>query len=297
MNIKDSLLRRAQELHIAMPKLMQHYAMERFLYRLSLSPYAEKFYLKGGMLLMGMGAGAARTTMDIDLLGRIANSPESVLKAVRGIIRTKPGVADGVHFSDDIRAEEITKDARYVGLRVLFAADVAGMACTMKIDIGFSDEIYPKAMELDYPATLSELPSARLLCYSAESMVAEKWQAMVQLKEMNSRMKDFYDLWFLSRTRSFNYPTLKEAIARTFARRETNPAEYAYLATAKYLAAQQPDWAAYVRKLKAATFQKKSAVEIPSRDLSEVMAEILRWLEPVMQDEEHRSWQTTKGWN
>lgn len=216
MNIKDSLLRRAQELHIAMPKLMQHYAMERFLYRLSLSPYAEKFYLKGGMLLMGMGAGAARTTMDIDLLGRIANSPESVLKAVRGIIRTKPGVADGVHFSDDIRAEEITKDARYVGLRVLFAADVAGMACTMKIDIGFSDEIYPKAMELDYPATLSELPSARLLCYSAESMVAEKWQAMVQLKEMNSRMKDFYDLWFLSRTRSFNYPTLKEAIARTF---------------------------------------------------------------------------------
>lgn len=210
MNIKDSLLRRAQELHISMPKLMQHYAMERFLYRLSLSPYAEKFYLKGGMLLMGMGAGAARTTMDIDLLGRIANSPDSVLKAVRSIIRTKPGVADGVHFSDDdIRAEEITKDARYVGLRVLFSADVAGMACTMKIDIGFSDEIYPEAMELDYPATLPELPGARLLCYSAESMVAEKWQAMVQLKEMNSRMKDFYDLWFLSRTHSFNYPTLK----------------------------------------------------------------------------------------
>ena len=79
---------------------------------------------------------------------------------------------------------EITKDALYVGLRISFTADVAGVHCDMKVDIGFSDEIYPAALMLDYPATLNGIPGARLLCYSLESVVAEKWQAMVQLKQM-----------------------------------------------------------------------------------------------------------------
>lgn len=295
-NIKEALRCCAQELDVALPKLMQHYAMERFLYRLSHSPVAGKFYLKGGMLLMGMGAQTARTTMDIDLLGRISNTPDSVLKAVRSVILTKPGMADGVHFIDELQAEEITKDALYVGLRVSFTAEVAGVRCPMKIDIGFSDEIYPHAMEMEYPTTLPHMPAARLLCYSAESIVAEKWQAMVQLKEMNSRMKDIYDLWFLSRTRSFAYTVLKEAVARTFARRGTDPATYLHLTTPEYMAAQQPEWAAYVRKLKAASYRKKAAVSIPSRDMAEVMAEIIGWLEPVMQDEPLRTWKPGKGW-
>lgn len=185
MNIKAALQQRAKELNIALPKLLQHYAMERFLYRLSLSPVADRFYLKGGMLLMGVGAGTARTTMDIDLLGRISNSPESIQKAISSIIHTKPGVADGVSFSDKLEVTEITKDALYVGLRISFAADVAGVHCDMKVDIGFSDEIYPAALMLDYPATLNGIPGARLQCYSLESVVAEKWQAMVQLKQMN----------------------------------------------------------------------------------------------------------------
>ena len=204
MNIKAALQQRAKELNIALPKLLQHYAMERFLYRLSLSPVADRFYLKGGMLLMGIGAGSARTTMDIDLLGRISNSPENIQKAISSIIHTKPGVADGVSFSDKLDIQEITKDALYVGLRISFKADVAGVHCDMKVDIGFSDEVYPAALMLDYPATLNGIPGARLLCYSLESVVAEKWQAMVQLKQMNSRMKDFYDLWFLSRRNSFS---------------------------------------------------------------------------------------------
>lgn len=296
MNIKNALANRAAELHMALPKLLQHYAMERFLYRLSLSPVAGKFFLKGGMLLMGMGAGAARTTMDIDLLGRIDNSPESVLKAIRSIITTKPGMADGVQFGNDLRAVEIAKDALYVGLRVSFTANVAGEPCSMKIDIGFSDEVYPRAMEMEYPSTLHELPAARLRCYSPESMVAEKWQAMVQLKEMNSRMKDFYDLWFLSRSCAFDYTVLKEAVARTFARRGTDPAEFSHLSTPAYLAAQQPEWAAYVRKLKAANFQKKELVAIPSRDLETVMSEIFCWLAPVMQNAEFKKWSPGKGW-
>lgn len=279
-----------------LPRLLQHYAMERFLYRLSLSPVADKFFLKGGMLLMGIGAGSARTTMDIDLLGRLSNSPDSVKKAMLSIIRTKPGVADGVSFAESLQVEEITKDALYVGLRVSFSADVAGARCPMKVDVGFSDEVYPAAMELDYPTTLKELPSAHLRCYSAESVIAEKWQAMVQLKTMNSRMKDFYDVWFLARTRSFDYAVLKAAVARTFDRRNTDPAEYIALLKPEYSAEQQPEWAAYVRKLKAATFQKKSDVMVPSRDMREVMAEIIAFLEPVMQETNLSRWNPGKEW-
>ena len=296
MNIKAALQQRAKELNIALPKLLQHYAMERFLYRLSLSPVADRFYLKGGMLLMGVGAGTARTTMDIDLLGRISNSPENIQKAISSIIHTKPGVADGVSFSDKLDIQEITKDALYVGLRISFKADVAGVHCDMKVDIGFSDEVYPAALMLDYPTTINGIPGARLQCYSLESVVAEKWQAMVQLKQMNSRMKDFYDLWFLSLRYSFTYDSLKTAITRTFERRETNVQEYVVLKTENYQKTQQSEWAAYVRKMKAATFQKKDTVEIPSRFFADVLVEIMAWLEPVMLDAQYHTWKPGRGW-
>ena len=296
MNIKAALQQRAKELNIALPKLLQHYAMERFLYRLSLSPVADRFYLKGGMLLMGIGAGSARTTMDIDLLGRISNSPENIQKAISSIIHTKPGVADGVSFSDKLDIQERTKDALYVGLRISFKADVAGVHCDMKVDIGFSDEVYPAALMLDYPTTINGIPGARLQCYSLESVVAEKWQAMVQLKQMNSRMKDFYDLWFLSRRYSFTYDSLKTAITRTFERRETDVQEYVVLKTENYQKTQQSEWAAYVRKMKAATFQKKDTVELPSRFFADVLVEIMAWLEPVMLDAQYHTWKPGRGW-
>ena len=296
MNIKSALQHRAKELNIALPKLLQHYAMERFLYRLSLSPVADRFYLKGGMLLMGIGAGSARTTMDIDLLGRISNTPDSIRKAVLSIIHTKPGVVDGVSFSDKLEVQEITKDALYVGLRISFAADVAGVRCDMKVDVGFSDEVYPEALMLDYPVTVSGVPGAHLQCYSLESVIAEKWQAMVQLKQMNSRMKDFYGLWFLSRRYSFSYTILKEAITRTFERRATHVNEYSALKTENYLKAQQAEWAAYVRKMKAATFQKQNEVEIPSRFFADVLGEIISWLEPIMLDTQYQTWQPGIGW-
>ena len=227
---------------------------------------------------------------------RIPNTPENIQKAVSSIIHTRPGVADGVSFSDKLNVQEITKDALYVGLRISFSADVAGVCCDMKVDIGFSDEVYPAALMLDYPTTISGIPAAHIQCYSLESVIAEKWQAMVQLKQMNSRMKDFYDLWFLSRRYSFAYDTLKEAISRTFDRRATHVNEYTALKTDNYQKAQQAEWAAYIRKMKAATFQKKNDVEIPSRIFADVIDEILSWLEPVMNDAQYHTWKPGIGW-
>lgn len=296
MNTKEELQKRARELNIALPKLLRHYAMERFLYRLSLSPLSDRFYLKGGMLLMGMGAGVARTTMDIDLLGRVSNSPDNIRSVVTAILRTKPGVSDGVRFSTNLRVEEIAKDALYVGVRVSFEADVFGACMEMKVDIGFSDEIYPMPVVLNYPSVLEGLPMARVQCYSPESIVAEKWQAMVQLKKMSSRMKDFYDLWFLSRHCKFDYDVLRTAVHRTFVRRSTQIEDYAVLKTEDYYKAQQPEWSAYIRKLKASCYQKRDSVEIPSRFFGDVMREILFWLEPIMTSASYRRWIPGKGW-
>lgn len=296
MKLKERLNQRARELQVAPRRLLQHYAMERFLYRLSLSPYAGRLFLKGGMLLAGMGSSQARTTMDIDLLGRISNSGESIKKAFSEIVRTKPGVQDGISFGSAFRLQEITKDALYVGIRVMFDARVAGEALEMKVDIGFSDEIFPEPQELDYPCTLPELPAAHVLCYSKESLIAEKWEAIVKLNRMNSRMKDFYDLWFLSHEQSFEYAPLREAIGRTFEHRGTDPAAVAELKQEVYIDAMRAEWATYIRKMKADTFHRKPPLALPPKEFEDVLAYILSWLEPVMTPQALRRWKPGKGW-
>lgn len=297
MNIRQLLQLKAREEGIAYRQLLTHYAMERFLYRLSTSTAANRFYLKGGMLLMGMGAVPARTTMDIDLLGRIDRTPENIKKAFHSILHAKAPAKDQVTFSPEFKIAEIMKDALYTGIRVNLSASVCGDSCSISIDIGFSDEIYPEPILMEYPPLLPEVPPVRLLCYTKESMVAEKWQAMVQLGRFNSRMKDFYDLWFLSRSYHFPYQPLREAIERTFQRRGTEKAQYLILFEPAYADAQQPEWSAYVSKLKAASFHRKRTASLPSRELAEVLAEIRTWLEPVMNaPAPFTSWKPGKGW-
>lgn len=297
MNIRQLLQLKAKKEGIAYRQLLTHYAMERFLYRLSTSTAANRFYLKGGMLLMGMGAVPARTTMDIDLLGRIDRTPENIKKAFNSILHSKAPAKDQVTFSSEFKIVEIMKDALYTGIRVSLTACVCGDSCPISIDIGFSDEVYPEPIWMEYPPSLPEVPPVRLLCYTKESMVAEKWQAMVQLGRFNSRMKDFYDLWFLSRSYNFQYQTLREAIERTFQRRGTEKSQYLILFESVYAAAQQPEWSAYVSKLKAASFHRKLSTFLPSRELTEVLAEIRTWLEPVMDETSSFSnWKPGKGW-
>ena len=127
MNIKRLLQTKAKQSGVAYRQLLTHYAMERFLYRLSCSSVADRFYLKGGMLLMGMGAVPARTTMDIDLLGRIDRNPENIRKVFNSILRASAPANDQVAFSMDFHIEEIMKDALYAGSRVSLKANVLGV--------------------------------------------------------------------------------------------------------------------------------------------------------------------------
>lgn len=297
MNIRQTLAACAKKTGSSYKQLLTHYAMERFLYRLSCSPHAGSFFLKGGMLLMGMGTVPARTTMDIDLLGRVENSPENIARIFRSILRTKTHGSDNVTFdAESMRTSEIMKDALYVGVCVTMNANVAGEPCAVSVDIGFSDEIYPKPAELQYPPVIPGQPTAKLLCYTRESMVAEKWQAMVELGRFNSRMKDFYDLWFLLHHYTFKMASLQGAIMRTFERRGTSPEKYVLLRNDDFIGSHQPEWATYVTKLKSATYMRKPKVELPDKDFAAVMAEILAWLGPVMEQRSYTSWKPGRGW-
>ena len=136
MNIKRILQAKAKQSGVAYRQLLTHYTMERFLYRLSHSSVADRFYLKGGMLLMGMGAVPARTTMDIDLLGRIDRSPENIRKVFNTILKAGVPANDQVAYNPDFRIDEIMKDALYVGSRVTLKANVCGDECAVSVDIG-----------------------------------------------------------------------------------------------------------------------------------------------------------------
>ncbi len=219
-SVRQRLLNRARCDQRPFNELLQYYAMERFLYRLSQSAHADRFILKGALMLRAWQSPELRPTMDIDFLGRTNNEEAGIAAQVREILAVaiEP---DGLVFNPaSIQTERITEDADYEGIRVRFRGTLDSARVHMQIDIGFGDIVYPGTEESDLPTLLGD-PAPRLLCYSRESAIAEKFEAMVKLRELNSRMKDFYDIWLLSRQFDFAGERLAEAIRLTFNRRGT----------------------------------------------------------------------------
>ena len=156
--------------------------------------HAELFILKGALMLRAWQSPEVRPTMDIDMLGRTSNDEGSIITQIKDIISTE-AEPDGLIFdSDSIRAERITEDADYEGIRVRFVGSLDGAQIHMQIDIGFGDIVHPEAVMTELP-TILDSPIPKLLCYSRESAIAEKFEAMLKIDELNSRMKDFYDIW------------------------------------------------------------------------------------------------------
>ena len=190
------------------------YALERLLYRLSTSAYAEAFVLKGAMLLTSWFEDPHRATRDLDLLGFGDPSPEAMIAAFREVLAAD--VADGVEFDlDGLRVDQIREELEYGGLRLRTTASISGTRIAVTVDVGFGDALEPGAEVIDYPSML-DLPTPRLRVYARETVVAEKFQAMVALGRANSRMKDFYDVWLLSQSFPFDDDRLARAIAATF---------------------------------------------------------------------------------
>lgn len=219
-SVHQRLLNIAKQRNRRFNDLVQHYALERWLFRLSRSAYGERFVLKGALLLVAWNTPTTRPTRDIDLLGRISNDLGLVRSVIAEIIQT-PIEDDGLVFDPtSVTTERIAEDADYAGVRAKFLGHLGNARVAMQVDIGFSDVVTPTPSRITYPTILDQ-PAAELLAYNQETAIAEKFEAIVKLGEVNSRMKDFFDIWLLASSFEFNGLGLAAAIRATFARRET----------------------------------------------------------------------------
>jgi hypothetical protein len=224
-NIKASvralLQNKASQTNRPFAEVLQYYGMERFLYRFSRSKYSDKFVLKGALLFTVWQIPERRTTLDIDFLARYDNHVASINSVIKDVCRV-PVDPDGLTFdSKTVRGYKIKEDADYEGVRVKFTGFLERSRIPMQIDVGFGDIVYPRTKVIDYPVILS-FPKPRLKGYPPESVISEKFEAMVKLGLLNSRMKDFYDIWLMMRQFDFTGTNFSEALKRTFKQRKTD---------------------------------------------------------------------------
>jgi predicted nucleotidyltransferase component of viral defense system len=218
-SVRARLLNIAKQRNQQFQLLLTRFVLERLLYRLSLTAHRDRFVLKGAMLVTTWLNNPHRPTRDIDFLGFGDPSPEGMLNVFREICAVT--VEDGTEFDvAALRIDQIREELEYGGLRIRTTATVGGARVNIVIDVGFGDAIEPGIEEMELPVLL-DLPAPRLRAYARETVIAEKFQAMVMLGRANSRMKDYYDIWILSRTHEFADDRLARAIAATFARRQT----------------------------------------------------------------------------
>jgi hypothetical protein len=291
-SVRQRLLNRARAEGRPFQELLQYFAMERFLYRLANSPFADRFILKGALLMTAWRAPMARPTMDIDLAGRSGNGLNQIRTVVAGVcaVRTEP---DGIEFHpDSIETSRIKEDADYEGVRVRFYATLAKARVPMQIDIGFGDVIVPEPVVLDYPAML-EFPPPVLRAYPRETVIAEKLEALTILGLLNSRIKDYYGLALLARLYPFNGKLLADAIRSTFRHRgtavEAEPVGLSDAFTAD--PTRMVQWRAFVRRSR---FHSESG-------LPEVVAQVRRFatapLASIARGESfHLQWRPAGPW-
>ena len=248
-SIHQRLLNLARSENRPLNELLQYFAIERFLYRLGQTKYRQAFVLKGAQMLRVWNAPAARPTMDIDLLGKVENNLENLEEIVRECCLVE--FDDGVIFDPaSVKAETIRKDGEYQGIRVLARGLLGTIRLNLQIDVGFGDAVIPAPVEIELPQLL-DLGKPVLLGYTPESAIAEKFQAMVALDMVNTRMKDFYDIWLLSTTLDVDNEVLAVAIRETFKRRHTVlPSDTPTALTPAFTAneTKKRQWQAFLRK-------------------------------------------------
>jgi predicted nucleotidyltransferase component of viral defense system len=218
-SVRQRLLNLAHARGQPMELLLTRYALERLLHRLSLSPHRERFVLKGAMLLANWFDEPHRATRDVDMLGFGDAAEDALLGTFREIMAVE--VDDGVTFDlEGLRIEAIREEVEYGGSRLRTTAALAGARIPITVDIGFGDATEPGVEDIDLPVLL-DMPSPHLRAYPLETVIAEKFHAMVVLGRANSRMKDYYDVWMLMESFGLEPQRMRRAIEATFARRRT----------------------------------------------------------------------------
>jgi predicted nucleotidyltransferase component of viral defense system len=219
-SVRQRLLNHARAEGVDFNYVLRRYANERFLYRLSRSAWQEQLVLKGANVFLVWSRHGFRQSRDVDLLGR-GLPIEDVERCIREVLAVDVE-ADGIAFlPDTIRLEEIREETEYGGTRITFEATLAGARIPVQIDMAFGDPVVPAPTLEPFPTLLANSPVPTVLTYPRETVVAEKYEAIVRLGEANTRLKDFFDLWVLQDQFEFT-GTLAEAIKQTFSSRGTD---------------------------------------------------------------------------
>jgi hypothetical protein len=230
--------------------VLTQYAIERLLYRLTRTVHAGEFVLKGAVLFRLWADSPHRPTRDLDLLGRGEPSIERLAAVFRDVCAAAVE-DDGLVFDPEtVAVGRIKEDQEYEGVRVECVVKLGQARIDLQVDVGFGDAVTPGPVTVKYPALL-DLPAPELAAYPRETVVAEKFQAMVSLGIANSRMKDFFDVWVLARSFGFGGPVLADAIRATFARRKTPvPAAPPLALTAEFGTEKSKvvQWQAFLKK-------------------------------------------------
>ncbi len=294
-SVRNRLNRKAKSSKADFNAVLRQYFQERALFRLSISPYRDHFVLKGALLFHCMQILGSRMTKDIDFLGvKTSNDQARILEAFKSILSID--FDDGVRFDiDSIHIEVIAEQKTYSGWRIHCVAFLGQARQRIKMDVGFGDVIVPEAHFFEYPVMLDDFPSPEILVYSLETAIAEKFEAIVFLGYQTSRMKDFYDIHFMSDKQSFEAGVLRKAIHATFDNRNTRLSDYREVFTEDYRGERQKQiqWKAFLRK-----------TGIPSElSFSDCVAGIEKFLDPVLcsndlnakWNPELRSWEPKEG--
>jgi len=272
-SVKYRLLTVAKGESEQLQRVLIRYAIERLLYRLSVSPHATAFILKGAILASTWEGGAYRPTKDLDLLGHGDNSPQALAKVFRDIAHAHVE-PDGLIFDpESVAAKPIPDEARTAGVRVHIVAHMGKARIPVQVDVGFGDRVTPDPVTIEFPRML-DFPAPRIRAYPPETVVAEKYEALVRLGMRTGRIKDFYDLWYLATHFSFQGSVLQRATRNTFrARGRPVPSEGPVALTDEFAAdpSKQALWRA---------FTARSGVTSPG-DLRNVLALLRSFLVPV----------------
>ena len=297
VNKSASILAKLQDIaraqNIDSNLILMRYCQERFLYRLSISKFSNNFCLKGGLLLISLGMPSTRPTKDIDFLAKeVSKNTKDVENIVSEISSLHSD--DSVEFiTKSIVSEEIIEGSNYEGIRIKMPALIGRVSVVLRLDFAWGDVVKPSEVVIDFPTLLSDELQPKLNAYSIESVVSEKFEASVSIGITNSRMKDFYDLYILSRDHNFKAKQLREAIIATFNNRETSFSSDLIIFQEDFSQdhARQRLWVAFLQKHKLAN--------IP-QDFGEIIARISALLEPVTlsivnNNDMESSWNSNKG--
>lgn len=284
-SVKERLRNVAAQTGKEFQSIVRQYVQERFLFRLSKSDYSKNFILKGALLFVAHDISRNRPTRDIDFLGSaISNEIKDIKEVVKEILKIE--YEDGVTFDiKSVEAENIVEDEDYHGIRIKFYANMENSKERVQLDIGFGDKMTSGPIEIEFP-TLLEFAPPKINVYSIETAIAEKFEAIVSLQLLTSRMKDFYDISFFAEHYEFRKDILLKSIQTTFSHRATDVRQRKMIFEDKFKMDTQ------LQKLWLAFLERSKLVTVNS--FSEIVTKIQSFIEPIFNEKTKDKWSPQK---